>query len=192
MARLLVANRDPAALPGLLLPNFSSGRSCSAEAEQELFESAPECDPAGFTITFSHQESTESSEMSKEVPNGVNRTSANGAEHVQPRFGNNVLGRKLRLPPSDRFHLQQADSQHAQHAGYRFQPCSRLVQPGFQPGPTHQNLVRSTGLMISSGNSGGENGRWDASGRLRQTGEAGHGRRKRSCRRDSEIFRGCA
>ena len=65
------------------------------------------------TITFSHQESTEPSEMPHEIFDRVNRTLAKCAEHFQPGFRNDLLGREIRLPARNRFHLQQADGQHA-------------------------------------------------------------------------------
>ena len=67
-----------------------------------------------------------------------------------------------------------------------------VEQSGHEAGPTHQNLVGNSDLMVSSGNSGGDIGRWDASGRHPRAGEAGHGRRKRGCRGNSEMLRECA
>ena len=61
---------------GLVLPKFSSRRSRAAEAQQQLFESAPDRDPARLTIAFSHQESTESSEMPHKFIDRVNWTPA--------------------------------------------------------------------------------------------------------------------
>jgi hypothetical protein len=69
---------------GLKLPTFISRGVGASHAEQELCQPAPNRDPAGFSVTFSHQESAQSGEMTKEVSNRENRFAAQGAKHRQP------------------------------------------------------------------------------------------------------------
>ena len=91
--------------PGLFLPNFSFECSRAAEAEQELFESTPQGDPARLAIPFSHQEATQPSEMAKEVTNRVNRAISKRTQHFQPGLRDDVFRGEFRLPPGHRFHL---------------------------------------------------------------------------------------
>jgi hypothetical protein len=68
----------------LKLPTSLSFGPGSSEAEQELCQAMPDRNPPRLAVAFSHQKTSESREVTKEIADSENRLVAKRTEHFKP------------------------------------------------------------------------------------------------------------
>ena len=104
--------------------------ACNAYIHVEFFPSSPECNPAGFTIGFSTEESAEFGHASVKLSNGHVTDSVYSLacvlEHLQPDTRNHSLCRNVWIRSRKGLQLEQPNSNHAGKTNQRLKSTARF------------------------------------------------------------------
>jgi hypothetical protein len=99
----------------------------SSDGEQKFIGFAPERNPAGVAVSFSHQKATQTREVTIKIANGLDRFFAECTQPPQPDEGNHLSRWHVRMRASHGLQLHQSHRQNAAQCGSRLQTVCRHV-----------------------------------------------------------------